>query len=321
MKKTDNLISFIIPCYRSENTIEKVIDEIVATVAERSEYDYEVICVNDMSPDGVWDVLQKIAAKNEKVKLINFAKNQGKHSALMAGHAAASGEYVVDIDDDFQSPVNNLWKLMEPVVNGECDVAMANYFKKSESLFKRFGSWVNKRMIASMLEKPVNLHWDNFTVMRRYISDAILEYKNPYPYMEGLIFSVTRNVHIVMMEDRSRADDNSTGYTFKKSLDLWMNGLTAFSVKPLRVASMVGIIFAVAGFIWGTIILLQKFVFHTIEVLGYASLASIMLFATGVMMIMLGLMGEYIGRMYISMNHIPQYTIKEKVNFDKEEES
>ena len=129
------------------------------------------------------------------------------------------------------------------------------------------------------------------------------------------------DVHIVMMEDRSRADDNSTGYTFKKSLDLWMNGLTAFSVKPLRVASMFGIIFAVAGFIWGTVILLQKFVFHTIEVLGYASLASIMLFAMGVMMIMLGLMGEYIGRMYISMNHIPQYTIKEKVNFDKEEES
>lgn len=312
-----NLISFVIPCYRSEKTIEMVIDEIIATVGERPEYDYEIICVNDCSPDGVWGVLTRLASSNKKIKLINFVQNRGKHAAIVAGHRHVTGEFIVDLDDDYQSPVYNLWKLLDPVQSGECDVASANYYEKKESLFKRFGSWMNKHMIAMMLDKPANLHLDNFSVMRRYISDDIIRYNNPYPYFEGLIFVSTKNFKVVMMEQRDRGDDNSTGYTFKKSLDLWVNGLTAFSVKPLRLASMAGVIFAALGIIMGIWILLKKFVFHTIEVLGYASLSCIMLFSTGMMMLMLGMLGEYIGRMYISLNNIPQYTIKETVNIEQ----
>lgn len=320
MPTIHKLISFVIPCYRSEKTIEPVIEEIIRVVSERKEYDYEIICVNDCSPDGVGEVIRRLTENNTRIKYIEFAKNKGKHAAILAGHAYVSGEFVVDMDDDCQSPVYELWRLIAPVENDECDVATANYFKKKESLFKRFGSWVNMLTSTIMLDKPKGMIIDNFSVMKRLISDEIIKYKNPYPYFEGLVFSITKRVNVVMMEQRERGDDNSTGFTFGKSLALWSNGLTAFSIKPLRIASVAGCLFALTGFLWGIVIVLQKLVFHSIEVMGYSSLAAIMLFSSGLMMLMLGMMGEYIGRIYISINALPQYTIKQTENIDSEKE-
>lgn len=316
MQTVKKRISFVIPCYRSEKTIREVIDEIICVVSEKKEYDYEVVCVNDCSPDQVGKVIKQLAEQNPKIKYIEFAKNKGKHAAILAGHAFVTGEFVVDMDDDCQSPVYELWRLLTPVENDECDVATANYFKKKESLFKRFGSWVNMQTSSIMLDKPKGMIIDNFSVMKRLISDEIIKYKNPYPYFEGLVFSITKRVNVVMMEQRERGDDNRTGYTFAKSLALWSNGLTAFSVKPLRIASMAGLIFAIAGFIWGVSIIVRKLVFHSILVMGYSSLAAIMLFSSGLMMLMLGMLGEYIGRIYISINSLPQYTIKDVKNTD-----
>ena len=316
MQKVNKRISFVIPCYRSEKTIESVVDEIIRVVSEKKEYDYEVICVNDCSPDQVGSVITKMAEENPKIKYIEFAKNKGKHAAILAGHAFVTGEFVVDMDDDCQSPVYELWRLLTPVENDECDVATANYYKKKESLFKRFGSWVNMQTSTIMLDKPKGMIIDNFSVMKRLISDEIIKYKNPYPYFEGLVFSMTKRVNVVMMEQRERGDDNRTGYTFAKSLALWSNGLTAFSVKPLRIASIAGLVFAIVGFLWGIGIIVRKIVFHSIVVMGYSSLAAIMLFSSGLMMLMLGMLGEYIGRIYISINSLPQYTIKDVKNMD-----
>lgn len=314
MQTVKKRISFVIPCYRSEKTIQEVIDEIIRVVSEKKEYDYEIICVNDGSPDQVGKVIGKLAEENTKIKYIEFVKNKGKHAAILAGHAYVTGEFVVDMDDDCQSPVYELWRLLAPVENDECDVATANYFKKKESFLKRFGSWVNMQTSSIMLDKPKGMIIDNLSVMKRLISDEIIKYKNPYPYFEGLVFSITRRVNVVMMEQRERGDDNRTGYTFAKSLALWSNGLTAFSVKPLRIASVAGLIFAIAGFIWGISIIVKKLVFHSIVVMGYSSLSAIMLFASGLMMLMLGMLGEYIGRIYISINSLPQYTIKDVKN-------
>ncbi len=316
MQEVKKRISFVIPCYRSEKTIREVIGEIIRVVSEKKEYDYEVICVNDCSPDQVGSVITQLAESNPKIKYIEFVKNKGKHAAILAGHAFVTGEFVVDMDDDCQSPVYELWRLLTPVENDECDVATANYFKKKESLFKRFGSWINMKTSTIMLDKPKGMIIDNFSVMKRLISDEIIKYKNPYPYFEGLVFSITKRVNVVMMEQRERGDDNRTGYTFVKSLALWSNGLTAFSVKPLRIASVSGLIFAIAGFLWGISIIIRKLVFDSILIMGYSSLAAIMLFSSGLMMLMLGMLGEYIGRIYISINSQPQYTIKKIKNVD-----
>ncbi len=318
MKKSSKMISFVIPCYRSENTISMVIEEIIQTVSQKPGYDYEIICVNDASPDNVLEVLKKATKNNSKIKVINLAKNKGKHAAILAGHSYVSGEFIVDLDDDYQSPVYELWRLMTPVENDECDVATANYFKKKESLIKRAGSKVNMIMTSIMLDKPKGMVIDNFSVMKRFVSDEMIKYKNPYPYFEGLVFSVTKRINVVMMEQRVRGDHQKSGYTLGKSLSLWMNGLTAFSIKPLRIASIMGFCFALIGFGAIVYIFLGRLVFHTIYVLGYASLMAMMLFSSGLMMLMLGMIGEYVGRIYISLNAAPQYTVKETVNIESE---
>ena len=315
MKK---LLSFVIPCYRSELTIEKVLAEIESTAAQRKEsYDYEVICVNDGSPDNVLAVLQRAAAADKRVKVIDFSRNMGKHSALMAGFAYCSGDYIVTVDDDCQCPVYELWKLMEKVESGSCDYATAKYREKKQSAFKNFGSNINLAMSHILLGKPRNLRFENFAVMKRFVMDEIIKYDKPYPYMEGLVWRVTHSIEMVEMEERERGDGKPTGFTLGKSLSLWLNGFTAFSVKPLRVSTILGFLLAAGGFIVGLIMIIRKLINPAIAA-GYTSLIAVQLFIGGMIMVILGLIGEYIGRIYICLNNTPQYIVRSTINIDKD---
>lgn len=309
------LLSFVIPCYRSEKTIEKVIDEIIQTVAQKPGYDYEIIAVNDCSPDNVIEVLKKLAKENKKIKVISFAKNMGKHAAVIAGYSFVNGDFVIDLDDDFQSPIYELWKLLEPVEADECDYATALYMKKKESWFKRMGSNLNVYMGHVMLGKPKELRFENFSVMKVFVAKEVVKYKNPYPYLEGLVLRVTNRIKQVPMEERNRGDDNVSGFTIKKSIALLANGLTAFSVKPLRVATIMGILFAIIGFVYGLIVIIQKIIHPEIPA-GYSSILAVLLLSSGLIMLMLGVIGEYLGRVYICINNSPQYTIRETINID-----
>ena len=307
------LLSFVIPCYRSEKTIEKVVDEIRTTVGEKSEYDYEIIAVNDYSPDNVYDVLCRLALHDKKIKVINFARNMGKHSAVMAGYAVAKGDIIVNLDDDFQCPTYELWKLIEPIETDLCDVATAKYYVKKEAWYKRIGSDINLKMTECLLDKPANLRMENFSAMKRFVCEEMIKYVHPYPYIEGLIYRVTKRVCEVPMEQRNRADDNASGFTIGISIGLLLNGLTAFSVKPLRVASICGLFFAALGFIFGLITIIRK-IFNPEMLMGYSSLMAVLVFSMGLIMLMLGIIGEYIGRIYICMNASPQYVIKNTIN-------
>ena len=309
------LLSFIIPCYRSELTIERVIDEIKETVEQREKYDYEIICVNDCSPDSVLSVLKRIAAGNTKVKVIDFSKNMGKPAALMAGLSYCRGEYIVYLDDDFQCPVYELWKLMEKVENDDCDFATAKYKEKRQTAFKNFGSFINLLMAHVLLEKPMSLRFENFGVIKRFVVDEIIKYDKPYPNLEGLLWRVTNRVSTVEMEERERGDNKRSGFTFKKSLSLWLNGFTAFSVKPLRVSTILGFLLAAGGFIFGLITIIRKIINPDIAA-GYTSMFALQLFIGGVIMIVLGLIGEYVGRIYICLNNTPQYVIRNTININ-----
>lgn len=312
------LLSFVIPCYRSELTIEKVLNEIESTVMQRKEnYDYEVICVNDCSPDNVISVLKKSALSNKRIKVIDFSRNMGKHAALMAGFSYCKGDYIVTVDDDYQCPVYELWKLMEKVESDSCDYATAKYKVKKQSAFKNFGSDINLEMSHILLGKPKNLRFENFAVMKRFIKDEIIKYDKPYPYMEGLIWRVTHNIEMVEMEERERGDNKSTGFTLSKSLSLWLNGFTAFSVKPLRISTILGFLLAAGGFVVGLIMIIRKLINPDIAA-GYTSLIAVQLFIGGIIMVILGLIGEYIGRIYICLNNTPQYIVKNTINIDKD---
>ncbi len=308
------LLSFVIPCYRSEKTIEKVIDEIIFVVGKRAEYDYEIIAVNDCSPDNVYEVLKNCALQNSKIKIVNLARNVGKHAAVMAGYAFVNGEYIINLDDDFQCPVYELWNLLAPLLANDADIATAEYKIKKESILKRFGSNVNLWFSERMLDKPKGIRFENFSAMKRFVCEEVKNYKNPYPYLEGLLMGVSKQIVTVPMENRKRADDNISGFTMIKSISLFVNGLTTFSTKPLRIASFIGFLFAVIGFVYGVAIVIQKLVNPDV-LLGYSSIMAVIIFSSGIMMMILGMIGEYVGRIYISLNNSPpQYVIKEKIN-------
>lgn len=311
-------LSFVIPCYGSENTIEAVIAEIEQVMTQRPALAYEIIAVNDHSPDGVLGVLRRMLTSHPHMTIVDLSGNMGKHSALMAGFSMVSGDYVVLLDDDGQCPMDRLWELLDALTD-EYDVAMAKYTVKKQSAFKNFGSRCNAMMSRIMLDKPQDVSFNNFGILRRYIVDEILQYKNPYPYLEGLILRATKRIVNVEMEERGRISGEGH-FTFLRSVKLLLNGFTAFSVLPLRAATVLGVLLAAIGFISSIAVVVKKLCNPDV-MMGYSSLMAVMLLIGGAIMMMLGMIGEYIGRIYISINNSPQYVIREVLRSETAQKS
>lgn len=304
-------VSFVIPCYRSEKTIEGVVREIKETMEILSEYCYEIILVNDCSPDDTFSVITKLCRQNENICGISLAKNFGQHSALMAGFHYVTGDILVCLDDDGQTPADEVGKLLAEIENGQ-DVVYAKYDHKKHSVFRNFGSAVNEKMAQFLLGKPKELYVSSYFAARRFIVDEMLRYDKSYPYIIGLVLRSTKRISNVTVSHRER-EIGTSGYTLGKLVALWMNGFTAFSVKPLRMATGVGILCACAGFLYGIYTVIKKLV-NPLVPIGFSSLMSAIMFIGGMILFMLGMLGEYIGRMYIGMNNAPQYVIREIVN-------
>ena len=305
-------LSFVIPCYRSENTVMTVVDEIENTVSQRPEYEYEIILVNDGSPDNVWNVISERAKADGKVIGINLSKNFGQHSALMAGYNNVSGDIVVSLDDDGQTPACDVFKLIDELDKGY-DIVYAQYPETRQSWFRRLGSNFTKKITDYLFDiKGDNRKGSSYFVAKRYLIDEMVKYKNAYPYLAGLVLRSTRNISVVDIEHRSRIEGQS-GYSINKLLALWLNGFTAFSIKPLKLGTYCGFFLAALGFVYAMVTVIRKLFITPMMEAGWSSIISIMLVIGGVVLIMLGLMGEYIGRIYICINKSPQYVIKDFV--------
>lgn len=306
-------ISFVIPCYRSANTLPKVVEEIKTSMTEMNRDDYEIVLVNDCSPDNTYEVIEELAAGDERIKGLSLAKNFGQHSALMAGFSEVTGDITVCLDDDGQTPACEVGKLLEAVENG-ADVAYARYSNKKHSPFRNFGSWVNDLMARVMLGKPKNLYVSSYFAARKFVVEEMKKYTYAFPYVIGLVLRTTKNIVNVDINHRSRMEGES-GYTLGKLLSLWFNGFTAFSVKPLRIATAAGVIAAILGFLYGIYTIIKKIWIRPDElVIGFSALMSAVVFMGGLILIMMGLVGEYMGRMYISMNNSPQYVISKRTD-------
>ena len=309
-------VSFVIPCYRSENTVEHVVAEIrdaMGKLKEQSGYEHEIILVNDCSPDNTMGTIRRLCEGDASIKGIGFARNFGQHAALMAGLRQAEGDYVVCLDDDGQTPADEVDKLLGKLEEG-FDAVYAKYEHKQHSGFRNLGSKVNELMLRVMLAKPKELYVSSYFAVKRFVVEDMIRYENSYPYVIGLVLRATKSITNVVVNHREREEGNS-GYTLKKLLALWFNGFTAFSVKPLRIATCIGGFSAVAGFLYGFYTIIKKFVNPDVP-LGFSSIMAAIVFFSGMILVMLGLIGEYIGRMYISMNNSPQYVIRERINVD-----
>lgn len=309
-------VSFVIPCYNSAQTIGKVVEEIQTTIKGLPKYCCEIILVNDCSPDNTFEVITKLCEENENICGVNLAKNFGQHGALMAGFHQVTGDILVCLDDDGQTPADEVGKLLERIEAGD-DVVYASYAHKKHSLFRNFGSFVNEKMAQFLLGKPKDLYVSSYFAARRFVVDEMLKYENAYPYVIGLVLRTTKKISNVPVNHRER-EIGQSGYTLGKLLALWFNGFTAFSTKPLRIATISGTVFAICGFLYGIYTIIKKFVNPAVPV-GFSSMMSALMFIGGVMMLMLGLIGEYIGRMYICMNNAPQFVVRDLIEIKKED--
>lgn len=302
-------ISFIIPCYNTNRAIWNVLDEIDAAMKNRVLDLYEIIMVNDCSPDlETLNILMQVVEKRKDVILIDLSKNSGQPNAILAGCRYSTGDYVMTSDDDGQTQIEKLDKFIEKIESGY-DVVCANYTSRDQkSLFRKIGSYINNKMAQWLIKRPKGIYMSTVFMSKKYVVDKMLEYEQPYAYISGLILRITQNVGNVEMEQRGRQEGES-GYTFGKLLSLWLNGFTAFSIKPLRVADLIGGIVALLGFVLAILTVIKKMLDNNVQV-GWSSLISVILITNGIHLILLGIVGEYVGRTYMCINGTPQYVVK-----------
>ena len=252
------LVSFVIPCYRSSKTIGGVVEEIDKAMKRLSKYRYEIILVNDCSPDETFEVIRGICAERKDICGINLARNFGQHAALMAGFHYVRGDILVCLDDDGQTPADEVGKLLAKLEEGY-DAVYARYEHKQHSTFRNLGSKVNEWMARVMIGKPKELYLSSYFAVKRFVVDEMLRYSNPYPYVIGLVLRTTNRITNVDVNHRER-EIGTSGYTVGKLFALWFNGFTAFSIKPLRVATVLGAFSAAMGFLYGIYTIIKKLV-------------------------------------------------------------
>ena len=309
------LVSFIIPCYRSEHTVGGVTEEIRSTMSAMEGFNYEIILVNDCSPDGTFKTISALAESDSHITAVDLAKNFGQHAALMAGFHHCSGDIIICLDDDGQTPANEVGKLLSKLEEGY-DVVYASYETKQHSSFRNWGTKLNNKMTEIMLGKPKELQIPSYLAARRFIIEEMLSYTHCYPYVDGLILRTTRNICNVPVDHRAR-EEGESGYTLAKLIGLWMNGFTSFSVKPLRLASYFGAFSAFIGFIYAIVIVIKKFIDSTVP-LGWSSTMALQLVLGGLILLVLGICGEYIGRIYMCINNAPQYVERRVIKKDSD---
>lgn len=309
-------ISFVIPCYNSEKYVSNTVEKLEQVIEKQlKEYETEVILVNDGSKDNTFRTIEQIASKNNHVTAIDFTRNFGQHSAIMAGLNQSNGDIIICLDDDGQTPPEEVTKLID-ALDENTDVVYAKYEEKKHNTFRNFGSIVNSMMAQVLLNKPKDLYISSFFAMRSYIKDEIITYRNPYPYMEGLVLRATNKIKNVTVNHKEREVGKSQ-YTIKKLFSLWVNGFTNFSVKPLRIAIFFSVLFIVIGII-ATIALVINKIMNPAVPMGWTSMIILLLIIGAVITFILGLIGEYVGRIYISINNNPQYVIRKVVKNEKE---
>ena len=300
--------SIVIPAYNSEKTIGELVNKIEELFKNEK---HEIVLINDASKDSTSKVCKDLANENNNIVFLDLSKNFGQHNAIIAGFHYVSGEYIITMDDDLQNPPEEIFKLLNKMNQGQgYDVVYGKYALKKHSAARNWGSLINDKMAQIMIEKPKEIYFSSFRIIKRYVIDEIIKYDAPYCYIDGLILRVTRNISMVEVKHSERKIGESN-YNLFSLLKLWMNGFTSFSILPLRIATYSGFVFSFIGFMFIIFILIMKFA--TNVQLGWTSIMVAIVFFCGIQLIFIGLLGEYIGRIFMSINKSPQYIVKEVV--------
>lgn len=300
-------VTICIPIYNGAKTIRALVEETVKELA--SHYQIEFVLVNDSSRDNTDDVCKKLARGNDFIKYLSLRKNFGEHNAVMCALNYVTGDYAVIIDDDFQNPPYEILALVEQARLGY-DVVYSTFRAKRHHKYRNLGSRFNNWMISWLLDKPADLYLSSFKVISGDMVKRIIRYTGPSPYIDGLILRETGNISSVEVDHDYRREGVSN-YTLAKLIDLWLNMLINFSIKPLRLFSLCGMVVTLCSFIAAVFFVIQKLLDPTLQ-LGWTSVMVSILFFSGVQLLFMGLISEYIGKQYLQSNGTPQWVIKEE---------
>ena len=308
----------MIPCYRSSKTLPAVTAEIKSAFAAHPEHDYQLILVNDSPMDyDTCRTIRELCEQDPKITGIDLARNHGQARARMAALPYIQGDCAVYMDDDGQHPAYGIFSLVEKLNEGY-DVVYAKFAKNKNSWFKRTTSRMYRKFLEMLGVRPKGVASSSFVAWSRFSVDALKNYHSPTPASGTYLMNVTSRIADVPMEHRQRIAGKS-GYSLAKLFNLALTGITNFTSIPLRASAVLGIGIAAVGFLYGLILVIRKLINPSI-VLGYTSLMVVMLLLGGVILIALGLFGEYIGSIYMILSDMPQYTIREVIHKEAMEE-
>ncbi len=308
-------VSIVVPVYRSETILPYLVAQ-VETAMQRPDVvgRFELILVNDASPDDSWNVIRELAAKYPFVRGVCLMRNFGQHNATMAGLNHARGDIVVIMDDDLQHPPQTVMEMVD-AVRGGFDVCYTTYVDRQHTPLKRFGSWFNDRVASFLLDKPRGLYLSSFKALHRRVVREIIRYDGPYVYLDGLILDITQRITSLPIQHQKRLEGKGN-YNLRRLVSLWLKMATSFSITPLRVASATGGVLAALAGVALIAVIVDK-LRHPETPAGWTSLAVIMLFIGGLQLLFLGVIGEYLGRAYLKLNRKPQFAVRERVGGDE----
>ena len=300
-------LSLVIPVYNGSRTIGRLVEHATKIFGSTS---FEIVLVNDGSEDDSETVCAQLAEKfPQNVTFVHLSRNFGEHSAVLAGFTEARGRYIAVLDDDGQNPPEEVVRMLDELKRKNYDVVYGHYIEKKHSWFRNLGSRFNDRIATLMLHKPKDLYLSSFKVMNRFLINEIIKYHGPYPYTDGLIYRVTRNIGQIPVEHRASVSGPSR-YTFRKLVRLWLNMFLNFSIKPLRISVYVGLFASCLSIVALVAILIDKLWITPNLTVGIPTVLGSVVFFSGIQLMILGLVGEYLGRLYLDQTGTPQFVVR-----------
>ncbi len=300
-------LSIVVPVYRSAPILPLLVEKVQQEISALNLlHGFELILVNDASPDNSWAVIRELALRYPFVRGVSLRRNFSQHNAILAGLNQARGQYVVAMDDDLQHPPEAIAHMLAALEEGY-DVCYTRYLNRQHAAWKQWGSAFNDWVATHLLGKPRGLYLSSFKALRAEVVAEVIQYDGPYPYLDGLILDVTRAITSVDIEHQARHSGEGN-YNLSRSVSLWLKMATSFSILPLRLASYAGFMLAGFSVLMILYVLVEKWL-HPELPAGWASLIATVLLIGGIQTLCIGMLGEYLGRTYLKLNRKPQFVI------------
>jgi undecaprenyl-phosphate 4-deoxy-4-formamido-L-arabinose transferase len=302
-------LSFVIPLYNSAPTIASLVHDIEKLAIDGG---HEILLVNDGSSDNTADICRDLVrAGRVPITYLEHARNFGEHNAVLTGWRHARGAYIVNLDDDGQNPPDEAVRLWQHAKSGGFDVVFGHYEVKQHSAWRNAGSWFTNRMTDWALDKPHGFYLSSFRCVSAFVTRQVIGYAGPYPYIDGLLLQVTQRIDsIIVRHDPRRA--GASGYTLRRLVRLWLSAWLNFSLLPLRAATVLGLITAAAGLAAFAAVVWLWYLDRG-PAYGWGWVMATVLVFSGTQLVMLGLIGEYTGRMFLTVNQRPQAVVRERI--------